>query len=108
MRLVGLAVALAVSLTLAPLAAVAQQSGKTYRIGWPSYGWTEGAEGTSPEFVDELRKHQLSFVFEFRGHRDEKRLPGRPVNWSKPAWTSSSQTAQWQLRQHGASPSPCR
>ena len=76
MRLVGLAVALAVSLTLAPLAAVAQQSGKTYRIGWPSYGWTEGAEGTSPEFVDELRKHQLSFVFEFRGHRDEKRLPG--------------------------------
>jgi len=59
----------------AALNAEAQQSGKTYRIGWLAYGWTEGAERTSPEFVHELKKHQESFVFEFRGHRDEKRLP---------------------------------
>jgi putative ABC transport system substrate-binding protein len=58
-----------------PLAG-AQQPGKVYRIGWLAYGWIEGAERTSPEFVDELKKHQQSFVFEFRGHRDEKRLPG--------------------------------
>jgi putative ABC transport system substrate-binding protein len=77
MRLIGLAVVLSVSLVLATLAAEAQQSGKTYRIGWLAYGWTEGAEGTSPEFVDELKKYQLSFVFEFRGHQDEKRLTGQ-------------------------------
>jgi ABC-type uncharacterized transport system substrate-binding protein len=76
MRRIGLAVVLALSLALAPLAGEAQQSGKTYRIGWLAYGWTEGAERTSPEFVHELKKHQQSFVFEFRGHRDEKRLPG--------------------------------
>ena len=58
----------------AALNAEAQQSGKTYRIGWLAYGWTEGAERTSPEFVHGLKKHQESFV-EFRGHRDEKRLP---------------------------------
>jgi putative tryptophan/tyrosine transport system substrate-binding protein len=34
MRRIGLAVALAVSLTLAPLVAEAQQTGKVYRIGW--------------------------------------------------------------------------
>ena len=33
MRLVGLAVVLAVSLTLATLAAEAQQAGKVYRVG---------------------------------------------------------------------------
>ncbi len=76
MRLTGLAIVLALSLALAPLAAKAQQSEKTYRIGWLAYGWVEGAERTSPEFVHELKKHQQSFVFEFRGHRDEKRLPG--------------------------------
>jgi hypothetical protein len=108
MRLTGLAIVLALSLALAPLAAKAQQSEKTYRIGWLAYGWVEGAERTSPEFVHELKKHQQSFVFEFRGHRDEKRCLGWLVNWSEPVWTSSSQTAQSQLRQHGASPSPCR
>src|SRR4029453_18547077 len=76
MRRIGLAVVLTLSFVLAPLAAEAQQSGKTYRIGWLAYGWTEGAEFLSPEFVDELKKHQLSFVFEFRGHQDEKRLTG--------------------------------
>src|SRR2546426_11628154 len=34
MRLIGLAVILAVSLTLAPLAAQGQQTGKLYRIGF--------------------------------------------------------------------------
>jgi ABC-type uncharacterized transport system substrate-binding protein len=36
MRLIGLAVVLAVDLVLAPLAAGAQQAGKVYRIGWLS------------------------------------------------------------------------
>ncbi len=36
MRVIGLAVALAVSLTLAPLAAEAQESGNVYRIGFLS------------------------------------------------------------------------
>jgi hypothetical protein len=76
MRLVWLAVVLALSLLLAPLAAVAQPPGRTYRIGWLAYGWTEGAERTSPEFVQELKKHIPYFVFEFRGHRDAERLPG--------------------------------
>ena len=40
MRLFGLAVALAVSLTLAPLAADAQESGKVPRIGWLSANMT--------------------------------------------------------------------
>ena len=34
MRLIGLAVALAASLTLAPGAAEAQQAEKVYRVGW--------------------------------------------------------------------------
>jgi hypothetical protein len=34
MRLIGLAVILALSLALAPLAGEAQQAGKVYRIGW--------------------------------------------------------------------------
>jgi putative ABC transport system substrate-binding protein len=47
-----------------------------YRIGWLAYGWTEGAERTSPEFVQELKKHVHDVVFEFRGHRNVERLPG--------------------------------
>jgi hypothetical protein len=38
MRLIGLAVILAVGLTLAPLAADSQSSGKVYRIGFISTG----------------------------------------------------------------------
>ena len=63
-------------LLAAPLAAEAQEAVKTYRIGWLAYGWTEGAERTSPEFVQELKKHLQNFVFEFRGHRDAERMPG--------------------------------
>jgi putative ABC transport system substrate-binding protein len=51
MRLIGLAVALAVSLTLVPLAAEAQQPGKVYRIGYLFYG----APGPSAE-VDAFRQ----------------------------------------------------
>ena len=39
MRLIGLAVVLALSLILAPLAAEAQQAGKVYRIGWLNPGF---------------------------------------------------------------------
>jgi ABC-type uncharacterized transport system substrate-binding protein len=64
------------SILAAPLAAKAREAVKTYRIGWLAYGWTEGAERTSPEFVQELKKHLQNFVFEFRGHRDAERMPG--------------------------------
>src|SRR5215467_14641391 len=64
------------SLLLVPLAAEAQQSEKTYRIGWLAYGWTEGAERVSPEFVQELKNQLQNFVFDFRGHRDAERMPG--------------------------------
>jgi ABC-type uncharacterized transport system substrate-binding protein len=64
------------SIVAGPLVAKAQEAAKTYRIGWLAYGWTEGAERTSPEFVQELRKHLQNFVFEFRGHRDAERMPG--------------------------------
>jgi ABC-type long-subunit fatty acid transport system fused permease/ATPase subunit len=57
MQLFGLAVVLTLGLVLAPLNFEAQQSGKTYRIGWLAYGWTERAERTSPKFVHELKKH---------------------------------------------------
>ena len=40
MRLIGLAVVLAVSLTLAPLAAEAQPAGKLARLGYVSLGST--------------------------------------------------------------------
>src|SRR5215831_291886 len=63
------------SLLLVPLAAEAQQSEKTYRIGWLAYGWAEGAERTSPEFVEELKKHLQDFVFEFRGASGPERMP---------------------------------
>src|SRR5262245_14585789 len=64
------------SILAGPLVTKAQEAVKTYRIGWLAYGWTEGAERTSPEFVQELKKHLQHFVFEFRGHRDADRMPG--------------------------------
>ena len=47
MRLIGLAVVLVASLTLAPLAAEGQQTGKVYRVGFlrvgpPPSAWIEG------------------------------------------------------------------
>jgi len=47
MRLIGLAVALAVSLTLAPVAAEAQQPGKVYRIGLIGIDAAEGPGHTA-------------------------------------------------------------
>src|SRR5262245_57008367 len=46
MRLIGLAVGLALGLVIAPLAAVAQQGGKVYRLGYLSQG---SASGVTPE-----------------------------------------------------------
>ena len=63
------------SILTVPRIAHGQDSGKTYRIGWLAYGWIEGAERTSPEFVQELKRHLQNFVFEFRGHRDAARMP---------------------------------
>jgi putative tryptophan/tyrosine transport system substrate-binding protein len=57
LRLIGLAVVLALGLTLEPLAAEAQQAGKVYRLGWFAF-----SPPTTPEtvplydaFVQELR-----------------------------------------------------
>ncbi len=60
MRLVGLAVVLTVSLTLAPLAGEGQQAGKVYRIGWLSP--PSAATGVSE--LDALREglRQLNYV----------------------------------------------
>ena len=52
MRLIGLAVALTVSLNLAPLAAQAQPAGKVYRIG----ALREGPEPLSRPFADAMRE----------------------------------------------------
>jgi len=52
MRLIGLAVILAVSLALAPLAAQAQPAGKVYRIG----ALREGPEPLSRPFADAMRE----------------------------------------------------
>jgi hypothetical protein len=45
MRLIGLAVVLTVSLTLAPLAGEAQQPGKVYRVGTLGIKASDPAEG---------------------------------------------------------------
>jgi hypothetical protein len=45
MRLIGLAVVLALSLTLAPLAVEAQQPGKVYRVGVLTNKASDPAEG---------------------------------------------------------------
>src|SRR5262249_3869059 len=63
-------------LVVVPLMAEAQESEKTHRIGWLAYGWTEGAERVSPEFVQGIKNHLQNFVFEFRGHGDAERMPG--------------------------------
>jgi len=55
MRLIRLAVILAVALILAPLAVGAQQAGKVYRIGFLSFGWVEGARLNLEAFRQGLR-----------------------------------------------------
>jgi putative ABC transport system substrate-binding protein len=76
MRLVGLAVVLAVGLTLAPLAAVAQQAGKVYRVGFLGSG---SAEGFYTDLLQGLRAglgelgyvEGKSVVFEYRFAEDK-------------------------------------
>ncbi len=82
MRLIGLAVVLAVGLALAPLAAEGQQAGKIYRIGFLGPGSAERV------YTDPLRSlraglRELGYaegkniVFEYRFAEDKyERLPG--------------------------------
>jgi putative ABC transport system substrate-binding protein len=79
MRLIGLAVFLALNLILMPFAAEAQQAGKVYRIGALTLGL---ARVTSPveAFLQELREHgyvegqNMALEFRFAENRIE-RLP---------------------------------
>jgi ABC-type uncharacterized transport system substrate-binding protein len=80
MRLIGLAVVLAVSLTLAPWAAEAQRAAKAYKIGYLSAS-TPQRSPTIKGFLQGLHDHGYvegrDFVMEYRwaeGHQD--RLPG--------------------------------
>jgi ABC-type uncharacterized transport system substrate-binding protein len=57
MRRIGLAVVLAVSLALAPVATEAQESGKIYRIGYLSSGTATANAGLLKAFTDGLRDH---------------------------------------------------
>jgi hypothetical protein len=83
MRRIGLAVVLAVSLTIAPLATEAQEPGKVYRIGWLGGFPLEVQVKARPAsvvawgaFTDGLRElgwvENQNFVFVFR------RSEGRP------------------------------
>ena len=56
MRVIGLAVVLAVSLTLAPLAADAQQAAKVYRIGYLAGGSSTSGPNTTEAFRQGLRE----------------------------------------------------
>jgi putative ABC transport system substrate-binding protein len=84
MRLIGLAVILAASLVLAPLAAQAQpQSGKVYRIAFlgstsPS-GYASQMEALRGRLRDLGYVEGQSFVIEFRwARREYERLPDWP------------------------------
>src|SRR5215510_14945764 len=57
MRRIGLAVVLALCLTLEPLATQAQESGKMYRIGYLSSGTATANAGQRKAFTDGLRDH---------------------------------------------------
>jgi putative ABC transport system substrate-binding protein len=59
LRLIGLAVVLAVSVALAPLAAGAQQTGKVYRIGWL---------GITPPTSPPLQRQSEAFLQGLRDH----------------------------------------
>jgi len=80
MRLIGLAVVLAVSLALAPLAADAQQTGKVYRIGTlgPAVG-----RGPLDEVFDQALK-QLGWV-EGKNLTFERRYTGGRIDQFAPA-----------------------
>jgi putative ABC transport system substrate-binding protein len=81
MRLIGLAVILTLSLTLAPLAADAQQSGKVYRIGLIGSGTTPPPPTDQGSLLSErLRElgwvYERDFVVEQRAYGDRmERIP---------------------------------
>src|SRR5262245_61658197 len=75
MRLIGLAVVLAVSFTLTPLAAQTQQAGKVWAIGWLTIGPTGGV--SLDAFRDGLR--DLGYV-EGRNLRIEGRFANNEPN----------------------------
>jgi putative ABC transport system substrate-binding protein len=56
MRRIGLAVILAVSLTLAPLAGETQQAGKVYQVGWVTLGSQPTQSGLWRSFLDAMRE----------------------------------------------------
>jgi ABC-type uncharacterized transport system substrate-binding protein len=68
MRRIGLAVVLAVSLTLAPLVAEAQQTGKVYRLGF--LRWQEGPDANFEALQQNLRElgwiEGRNVAFEYR------------------------------------------
>jgi putative ABC transport system substrate-binding protein len=83
MQLIGLAVLLALSLTLAPLAAKAQQAGKLYRVGILSFGHEPQPRSAIPYFgpfrqslADSgyVEGRNVSFVYRWAGD-DPSRLP---------------------------------
>src|SRR5207244_10754079 len=60
MRLIGLAVVLALSLALAPLAVKAQEAGRLYQVGWVTLGSQPTQSGLWRSFLDAMR--ELNYV----------------------------------------------
>ena len=86
MRLIGLAVVVAVSCLASPLTSEAQQSGKAPRIGMLFLG-SQSIEGVRAEIVrDELRKLGSS-----RGRRSRSRLGLRTADYTEyEGWRTNS------------------
>ena len=76
MRLIGLAVVLAVSLAPASFAAEAQQAGKVARIGYLAPGTAETNAGLRQAFIDKLRDHgwteEKNIAIEYRWAGDSQ------------------------------------
>ena len=79
MRLIGLAVILAVSLVLAPLAGVGQQTGRVHRVGVLAHGTSTTAMGLVEVFRQGLREFGYvegkNISFEFRLVERQELLP---------------------------------
>ena len=60
MRVIGLAVILAISLTFAPLESEAQQSGRLYQVGWVTLGSQPTQSGLWRSFLEAMR--ELNYV----------------------------------------------
>jgi len=106
MRLIGLAVVLAVGLALAPLAAEAQTAANVYRVGYigPTPVANIVSDPTHPfnsGFLREMRQRGYVEGRNFAlGYRSVAGSPERDsevvVNWSASKWTSS---LRWPRRQ---------